>query len=151
MTVYIDFEPVGRRGQCPEGGTLLDCARQLGVELANLCGGAGSCGRCVVQVLAGKVSEPAQVESKFLSPEKLAAGYRLACRTIPLGPCKLRVPPESLTTPQRTQVEGIETVVVPEPLVAVYNVELPEPSLDDLRADAERLLAALQDRQASAP
>jgi uncharacterized 2Fe-2S/4Fe-4S cluster protein (DUF4445 family) len=143
MTVYIDFEPVGRRGQCPEGGTLLDCARQLGVELANLCGGVGSCGRCVIQVLAGKVSEPVPVEARVLGLERLAAGYRLACRTVPLGPCKLRVPPESLTAPQRTQVEGIETPVAPEPLVTLYDVELSAPTLEDLRADAERLLAAI--------
>ena len=58
MTFCIDFEPVGRRGGCPEGATLLDCARQLGVDLVNLCGGTGSCGRCMVQVMKGDVSAP---------------------------------------------------------------------------------------------
>ncbi|MGD9317077.1 MAG: 2Fe-2S iron-sulfur cluster-binding protein, partial [Anaerolineae bacterium] len=106
MTVFVDFEPVGRRGECPEGQTLLDCARQLGVDLANLCGGGGSCGRCVVQIMAGAVSEPAASEGEFLDPKQLAEGYRLACLAIPLADCKVRVPPESLTAPQRTQVEG---------------------------------------------
>jgi uncharacterized 2Fe-2S/4Fe-4S cluster protein (DUF4445 family) len=36
MTIHVDFEPVGRRGECPAGGTLLDSARHLGVELVNL-------------------------------------------------------------------------------------------------------------------
>jgi len=143
MTVYIDFEPVGRRGECPEGHSLLDCARQLGVDLVNLCGGAASCGRCVVQVLDGEVSEPAAGEGEFLSSQELAEGYRLACRTIPLGDCKVRVPPESLTAPQRTQIEGEETPVTPEPPVETYLVTLPAPSLDDLRASAQRLLEAL--------
>ena len=143
MTFQIDFEPVGRRGECPEGHSLLDCARQLGVDLVNLCGGAASCGRCVVQVLDGEVSEPAAGEGKFLSSEELAEGYRLACRTIPLGDCKVRVPPESLTAPQRTQIEGEETPVTPEPPVQTYLVTLQAPSLDDLRASAERLLEAL--------
>ena len=57
MSVHIDFEPVGRRGQCPDGQSLLDCARQLGVDLVNLCGGMGSCGRCKVQIVAGRVGE----------------------------------------------------------------------------------------------
>jgi uncharacterized 2Fe-2S/4Fe-4S cluster protein (DUF4445 family) len=35
LTYIIDFEPVGRRGPCPEGGTLLDAARTLGVDLVN--------------------------------------------------------------------------------------------------------------------
>ncbi|NLE62194.1 MAG: 2Fe-2S iron-sulfur cluster binding domain-containing protein, partial [Planctomycetes bacterium] len=102
MTVSVDFEPVGRRGDCPAGGTLLDCARRLGVELASLCGGAGTCGRCRVQVLAGSVSEPTAVERETLPAQELGAGYRLACQAYLLGDSRLHVPPESLTAPQRT-------------------------------------------------
>jgi len=144
MTVQIEFEPVGRRGECPEGYSLLDCARQLGVDLVNLCSGASRCGRCVVQVMDGTVSEPSANEGEFLSSQELADGYRLACRTIPLGDCKVRVPPESLTAPQRTQVEGEEIPVPPEPPVETYLVRLTPPSLEDLRAKAERLLQALE-------
>ena len=143
MTHYIEFEPVGRRGECPVGSTLLDCARQLGVDLVSLCGGEGTCGRCKVQILAGDASEPKASEGEFLTPEELAEGYRLACQTIPWGDCKVYVPAESLSAPQRTQVEGEETSVNPEPLVRTHLVVLSPPSLDDLRADAERLLGAL--------
>jgi uncharacterized 2Fe-2S/4Fe-4S cluster protein (DUF4445 family) len=143
MTVHIDFEPIGRRGEFPRGQSLLDCARQLGVGLVNLCGGTGSCGRCIVQILDGDVTGPARGESEFLSPKELTEGYRLACQAVPLGDCLVRVPPESLTTPQRTQVEGEEIQVTPEPLVQAYLVTLSPPSLDDLRADAGRLLEAL--------
>jgi len=143
MTFHVDFEPVGRRGECPSGSTLLDGARQLGVDLVNLCGGAGNCGRCIVQVMEGDVSEPMPGEGEFLSPEQLATGYRLACQAVPMGDCKVRVPPESLTAPQRTQVEGEEIQVVPEPVVQTYLATLSPPSLDDLQADAERLTDAL--------
>ena len=140
----IDFEPVGRRGQCPANQSLLECARQLGVELVSLCGGKGSCGRCKVQVLTGHVTEPTSTEREVLSSQELENGYRLACQAYESGDCKLRVPPESLTIPQRTQVEGLEVTVHPEPPVAAYHLELPSPSLSDLQADAERLLAALE-------
>ena len=143
MTVYVEFEPVGRRGPCQAGGTLLDHARHLGVDLANLCGGSGTCGRCVVQVLEGRVTPPASAESRFLSPEALAEGHRLACQAEPLGDCRVQVPPQSLTTPQRTQVEGEEVLVAPEPPVAAYDLKLAPPALDDLRADSRRLLDAL--------
>ena len=145
MTLYrVDFEPVGRRGQCPAGQSLLDCARQLGVDLASLCGGKGTCTRCKVQILAGQVSELASGEREALSSQELEDGYRLACQTYPLSDCKLRVSPESLTAPQRTQVEGLEVTVRPEPPVRAYQVQLPPPSLSDLRADAERVLEALE-------
>jgi uncharacterized 2Fe-2S/4Fe-4S cluster protein (DUF4445 family) len=148
MTIHVDFEPVGRRGDCPAGANLLDCARILGVDLVNLCGGSGTCGRCIVQVLAGEVSEPDGAESKFLTAKELEEGYRLACRTVPLTTCKVRVPPESLTAPQRTQVEGAEIPVAAEPLVQAYPVVVPPPSLEDLAGDADRFVRALAEQHA---
>lgn len=146
MEHHIDFEPVGRRGHCPADQTLLDCARDLGVDLVNLCGGAGSCGRCKVQLLAGTASELNSVERTTLSSDEIAEGYRLACQAYPLSDARVRVPPDSLTTPQRTQVDGLEVRVRPEPPVRAFRVRLEPPSLEDLRADAERLLAALEDQ-----
>ena len=43
----IDFEPVGLREQCPADQSLLDCVRQLGIDMVSLCGGEGSCGHSV--------------------------------------------------------------------------------------------------------
>jgi uncharacterized 2Fe-2S/4Fe-4S cluster protein (DUF4445 family) len=139
----IDFEPIGRRGECPAGQSLLEAAQGLGVDLVSLCGGKGTCHRCKVQVLDGSVSPPTESEESSLSPQELAEGYRLACQIYPLSDCKLRVPPESLTTPQRTQVEGLEVAVSPEPPVRAYYIELPPPSMEDLRADAKRVLETL--------
>jgi len=48
------------------------------------------------------------------SARKLAQGYRLACQTYPLSKVKIHLAPESLTAPQRTQVEGLEVGVRPE-------------------------------------
>lgn len=146
MTVHIDFQPIGRRGDCPEGNSLLDCARQLGVDLVNFCGGTGSCGRCIVQVVAGDVSPPTDRDRDFLTDEELAEGYRLACRATPRTDCKIRVPATSLTAPQRTQVEGEEVLVTPEPFIRTYPVSLSPPSLDDLDADSKRLRDALKEQ-----
>jgi len=139
----IDFEPVGRRGECPAGLPLLEAAQRLGVDLVSLCGGKGTCHRCIVQVLSGSVSPPTENEKSLLSSRELENGYRLACQTSPLGDCKLGVPTESLTAPQRTQVEGWEVAVSPEPPVRAYRLELTPPSMYDLSADARRLLETL--------
>jgi len=149
MAYRIDFQPVGRRGDCPSGRSLLECARQLGVELVNLCGGVGTCGRCLVQLLEGELSPVTENERASLSAEELAEGYRLACQAFPRSSCRLRVPPRSLTTPQRTQVEGQEILVEPEPAVSQVEVQLSAPSMgseegrEDLRDDESRLRAAL--------
>ncbi len=142
----VEFQPVGRRGMFSKGESLLDCARSLGVDIVSLCGGNGSCGRCLVQVIEGNVSEPSIDESKFIKTEKQEMGYRLACRTIVQGDCKIRIPPESLTIPQRKQVEGESLDVVLEPPVKVYDLELAHPSLEDLRDDTERVLDSLAEQ-----
>jgi len=143
---HIDFEPGGQQGQCSADQSLLEAAQELGLDLVSLCGGKGTCHRCKVQVLTGRVSPPTPSEQQSLSLQQLEDGYRLACQTYPLGDCKLRVPPESLTALQRTQVEGLEVAVSPEPPVRAYHLELPSPSLSDVRADAERVLEILEHR-----
>ena len=144
MTTYqVDFEPVGRRGDCPAGNSLLDCARRLGVDIVSVCGGIGDCGRCVVQIVKGKVSPVTDNERQLLGAAMIARGYRLACRTTPLSDVLVRVPPQSLTTPQRTQIEGEEVPVKPFPLIKSYSVSLVPATLTDLQADAERLRQAL--------
>jgi uncharacterized 2Fe-2S/4Fe-4S cluster protein (DUF4445 family) len=96
-----------------------------------------------VQVLKGKVSPPVDTELHMLGKEMLAMGYRLACRTIPLADCLVKVPLQSLSTPQRTQVEGEEIAVQPDPLVSSCAVSIIPPTLTDLTADAERLQTAI--------
>ena len=143
-THHIDFEPIGRRGDCPTKQSLLDCAHQLGVDLASICGGAGTCYACKVQVMKGTVSPPTATEKDIFSADELKQGYRLACQTYAKSDVKVRVPPESMTAQQRTQVEGMEVAVAPDPPVRAYAVKIPVPSLADLRADDRRLLDTLE-------
>jgi uncharacterized 2Fe-2S/4Fe-4S cluster protein (DUF4445 family) len=144
MTAFtIDFEPVGRRGKCQKNEPLLACARQLGVGISSICGGEGICRSCKVQVLNGTVSKPTSNEHKAFTSQELKEGWRLACQTYPTSDCKIAVPVESMTTPQRVQVEGLEVKVRPEPSVQAYRLQLAAPSLEAPQADADRLLKAL--------
>ena len=70
MSLFVDFQPVGLRGEFSKEDSLLDCARQLGVDLVSLCGGGGSCGRCKVQIISGKLSERSPVEESALTEEE---------------------------------------------------------------------------------
>jgi uncharacterized 2Fe-2S/4Fe-4S cluster protein (DUF4445 family) len=144
MTAFtIDFEPIGRRGKCLQDESLLACARRLGVGINSICGGKGSCQSCRVQVISGSFSGPTSRELEVFSAQELKEGWRLACQAYPAGDGRLMVPPESMTTPQRVQVEGLEIRVRPEPPVRVYRLQLEPPSLSAPQADADRLLEAL--------
>ncbi|MBI4333855.1 MAG: DUF4445 domain-containing protein [Chloroflexi bacterium] len=136
---------MGRRVACPPGRSLMDCARSQGIGVSSVCGGHGTCNSCKVQVVRGAVSPPTPVELKTFQQHELQAGWRLACQALPESDCKLHVPPESMTAAQRTQVEGLEVAVTPQPAVSAFSVDLAAPSSDDLRADSQRVVDALKE------
>jgi len=140
----VELEPLGRRGRFLSGVSVTEIARQLGVDLISLCGGAGKCGHCKVQIVSGQVSAPTLAEQETLDDKELGNGYRLACQTYAKGDLVVHIPPESLSTPQRVQVEGIEPDVMPEPLVQGYEIRMSAPSLADLQADDDQLVEELK-------
>jgi uncharacterized 2Fe-2S/4Fe-4S cluster protein (DUF4445 family) len=143
MTFQVDFEPIGRRVTCNAGATLLDAAQEAGVMLTAICGGEGSCGRCIVRVMSGEVSPPNDTEMFELGRDDVAAGWRLACQTVIAGDVRVHVPPDSLVTAQRTQTEGQAIAVEHAPAVRAFDLRLPLPTQEDLRSDAARLRDAL--------
>ncbi|MFZ5917645.1 MAG: ASKHA domain-containing protein [Chloroflexota bacterium] len=143
MSVQIDFQPVGQRVEGQEGQSVLQIAREAGVGIASLCGGQGVCGSCRVQIVAGDVNPPTAMERESLSADELAAGYRLACLVQPRTHLRVHIPPRSLTTEQRLQIEGQALAVEVRPMIRAVPLQLPPPSLTDLRADVTRLTDAL--------
>jgi uncharacterized 2Fe-2S/4Fe-4S cluster protein (DUF4445 family) len=139
----IDFEPVGLRGKCRKKESLLACAHRLGVGISSICGGKGTCHSCKIQVLSGTVSKPTPNELETFSRREIKGGWRLACQTYPASDCKTAVPAESMTTPQRLQVEGLEVKVRLASPLRAYHLQLVAPSLSAPQADADRLLKAL--------
>lgn len=139
----IDFQPLGRRVQVAEGRSVLEAARKAGVGLNAVCGGAGSCGTCVVRVVEGNVSPANESERELLSARGLSEGHRLACQVEVWGEVLVDVPPSSITAPQRAQIEGRERPVEIDPAVRSSDVRPTPPNLHDLRSDDERLREAL--------
>ena len=135
----IDLEPVGRRTSIDSDQTLLDAAQQAGVELVSICGGVGLCDSCKIILVEGELSPVRDSELEALYEEDIEMGFRLACQAKPLSDVKIDIPPESLTTPQRLQVEGLRAAVEFNPPVVAHDLKIEPASLDDLRSDFSRL------------
>jgi uncharacterized 2Fe-2S/4Fe-4S cluster protein (DUF4445 family) len=143
-TFHIEFQPIGRRWPCSKSISILEAARDAGLQLVADCGGAGTCGRCRVKVVEGRVSPPTSEESLLLSAADLDSGVRLACQARVLGDLVVHIPPQSIVASQRLQVtDSDEGQVVLDPAVIPQPVELPPPDLNDLRSDWLRLFEAL--------
>jgi len=121
----IDLEPIGRRIEIEPGVTLLGASQFAGVELVSICGGIGTCEGCRIRLVKGKLTPPTLEEQAVFSSEDLANGMRLACQAIPLSDCGIDIPPESLTTAQRLQVEDVydaSLVNDPRPVAMGYGL-----------------------------
>lgn len=139
--VEVAFQPIGRRIDAQVGDTLLDAAQRAGVALSAVCGGAGICGDCRVRVQRGAISALNETERDLLAEADLAGGLRLACQTVieGAGEIVVDVPADSLSAPQRSQVEGEEIPLAVEPVVAMIDLHVEPPSIHNLAGDWERV------------
>ena len=114
----VVFQPHGRKAWFDEELTVLQAARALGVEINSVCGGAGSCGKCIVKIVRGVESlDDPTPEEKDLLGDRLGGGYRLACRSKIMGDAVILVPRESWRGAQRLQSEGLDTPVKLDPAI----------------------------------
>ena len=108
MSVNVEFVPDGRHGVVAEGTYLWDAAKRLGLRLPAECEGRGECDTCAVIVKEGAtlLSGLTQAERTRLSPERLAAGERLACQTKVERAGDLVLEPVPVTERQETTEEA---------------------------------------------
>ena len=93
---HITFEPIGRRVSFNKEASIFEVARDAGINLDSFCGGNGTCNKCRIRILSGKVSPLSDKEKEVLTPEDIAGGYRLACLTKAFQSIRVEVPLESL-------------------------------------------------------
>ena len=103
----VVFIPSGLSGTVTEGTTVLEAARQLGVDLDTVCGGRGICGRCQVAPTLGSfakwaiTTEPdhlsawGTLEQNYKGKRQIVEGRRLGCSARICGDVVIDVPPES--------------------------------------------------------
>jgi uncharacterized 2Fe-2S/4Fe-4S cluster protein (DUF4445 family) len=158
MKCKVSFQPSGRRGYVDKGRSLLQAARDLGVDIESLCGGRESCGKCRVRVEEGSFSKDGihsartnlspltPEEKKFIRAEEAELGYRLACAARLQGDSVVFVPEESRSGKQVICKAPRDMGIDINPAVKGYYLELAPPSLSDPKADLERLKGGLQKR-----
>ncbi len=154
--VLVVFTPSGKRGRIAHGTTVLQAARDLGVDLDSVCGGRAICGRCQVTLSEGAfpkhgiesrvahLSGLGENEVAYDEVDGLAEGRRLGCSARLLGDAVIDVPPESQVHRQvvrkRTEVHDLSV----NPLVRLHVIEVSEPSMHEPVSDLRRLLEELE-------
>jgi uncharacterized 2Fe-2S/4Fe-4S cluster protein (DUF4445 family) len=150
----VVFTPSGRRGPFATGTTVLDAARELGVDLDSVCGGRGICGRCQVSVgsrpgIEGRddrLSSPGSTELDYRGRRPLEPGQRLGCAARILDDVVIDVPAGSQVHRQVVRKRaGVDALPV-DPVIRLHYVEVAEPDLSSPTGDRERLAEALAEQ-----
>ncbi|MDQ3529961.1 MAG: 2Fe-2S iron-sulfur cluster-binding protein, partial [Actinomycetota bacterium] len=156
-SALVAFMPSGQRGRVEAGTTLLDAARQVGLDIESICGGRQTCGRCQITVEEGafakhgivssadRVTAPGAKEAELLRRRGLD-GRRLSCAARVTGDVLVGVPADSQARKQVIRKSATDRVIAVDPTVRQVYVEVAEASLTDQRGDAQRLAAALADQ-----
>jgi uncharacterized 2Fe-2S/4Fe-4S cluster protein (DUF4445 family) len=151
----IVFQPAGRSAVFPEGTSLLEAARQMGVGIEAVCGGQGFCARCWVKLETGEyprhglhsapehLSPPSQTELQAAKRRNLGPAYRLACMARLQGDVLLTVPEFSRAQKQVVYKSARPLSIPVDALVKSYSLAL-EPAEVGSVSDQERLLAGLE-------
>jgi len=156
--VRIVFTPSGKRGAFPQGTTVLEAARSLGVDLDSVCGGRGICGRCQCVQSVGdfpkfglksrqeNLTSFSDVETRYKTKRGMKEDRRLGCQSRLQGDAVIDIPAESQVHKQvvrkRAEVRDIEI----DPVVRLFYIEVDEPDMHHPSGDLERVVSALGDQ-----
>ena len=102
----IVFQPMGRRISVEKDTNILEAARLAGVNIRNICGGEGDCGKCKVIIQRGRTKILREPTEELLTEEEISEGYVLACLVSCVEDCEILVPPESRIEGQRILSEA---------------------------------------------
>ncbi len=106
------------------------------------CGGRGSCGKCGVKITSG-AKEASDADKVFFNEEQLRQGWRLACRTTVQGDIDVDLS-EGVCCTESHKILERSFLPISENIAPSVNksyIELSLPTLDDNRADRERVKA----------
>ena len=154
----VVFTPSGKRGYFEKGTSILQIARQLGVDLDSVCGGRGICSKCQitpsygefpkhgVTVSADALSEWNKVEERYNDKRGLAKGRRLGCQACVQGDVVIDVPAESQVHKQVIRKDASVRPVKMNPATRLFYVEVAEPDMHEPSGDLERLKKALKEQ-----
>ncbi|MGN0293471.1 MAG: corrinoid activation/regeneration protein AcsV [Lachnospiraceae bacterium] len=142
-----------------KGDRLLDIARDANVAIDAPCSGNATCGKCKVKLVSGAVDSP---KTQHITEEEYAAGWRLACVSKVLdedlvievpdiaSAYKSRMKVADLSSPEevaifekiKSDIEGSGIALTND--MAMVELTMSAPSLDDTMPDNERLTWALE-------
>jgi len=151
--IKITFLPDKKNIKVNEGTTILEALEKVGMNINTPCGGKGICGKCKVLVKEG-IAAAVPLEEELLSEEEIKKGFKLACQTKLFKDTVIEIPPEISLDFKRVFSSNLKGDInriknnfsLGTNLKKIF-LDLKKPSLDDQRADWERIKDELSSKK----
>ena len=124
-----------------KGSLLKQVLSEAGVDIDLVCGGAGKCGKCRVQLVEG-VTEPTSAERNILGTQEINEGVRLACLTEVHNNIKVELL-FNRRSEHQILLTGEQRKTVIEPHIRKRYIEVEKPSREHAPADWQRIKTGL--------
>ena len=134
--ITIEYQPHEKSARVPPGTSIFNGANWIGLPIDSACGGLGTCGKCKVRVIQGKL-DVTPADRKVFSPDELDQGWRLSCRAEAYTDTICEAP--RLMGNPKAALMGFGRHVLLNPNVHKRFLELTPPELDDQRSDIQRI------------
>ncbi len=134
-----------------EGTPIRDLLVREGLLVDFPCGGRGLCNQCKVTI--DPPPESGKAGRRALSRAEVDAGVRLACQAVVEGDCSITIPEEKeveIVWRDPAKAEGTH-LLYGDPVVVRKHLVIAPPTLEDQRADWERLHEALDRKETTMP
>lgn len=142
--IKIEIKPIGKKLFIEESTNAFKAITNSGIGIKSECGGMGVCGKCRIIILNNKNIPLSEREKKILTNDEIKSGVRLACQQIFDRDLTIYIPSSSLNEEQKLQVEGDELDIKVDPVCKKYFLNLKEATLEDIKADFNRINEALK-------
>ena len=123
----IIFLPENVQVSVKPGMTLMMAAAEAGVEFEGPCGGRGVCGKCKMNIVEGETT-----------------GWVLACQHKVTTDLVVEIPQQEIYLSRKTALTESDWDIEADPGIVKKNIKVEPPSLSNQKADADRLLSALE-------
>jgi uncharacterized 2Fe-2S/4Fe-4S cluster protein (DUF4445 family) len=133
----VNFKPEDKIVNVSDSTTILNAVRKSGIKIKSECGGVGVCGSCVVKIINGTYKQKGS--ERFLSAEEIKNGIVLACRTNIKSDMIIEIPIEARLYEQKILSGGAGRELKLYPNIKKIFIKIAPPTLQDQRADLERL------------
>lgn len=148
--IQVTIMPENLQVEVDKGSTIWEAAQSADISIKSSCGGQGTCGRCAVKVLDGKVTGG----DGNIPKAKKEEGYILGCTAVIDEPITVEIPESSRLHEHQVLLDDTAEGIIKEsslediglddaPMVRKVQLTLSEPTLTENASDFSRLSTEL--------